>query len=276
VLGGTFASLQATGIAEAVIATLSYPIRRQQDDSIYISGSFSHRRVDDKIAGIALADRTIDLGTAAITRDTNGFLPFVGLPVITSTTFSITSGYVNYPDVTQRLTNLLGPASAGSYTRLNLTFNTTVALADRWSFSTYLRAQKSLQGNLDTSEQMYLSGSFGVRSYDEGFAGDSGYIVTPELKYALPDIYAYRHAVGLFTDVGAAWLENGSYTVTQNSYTPLNDVGLSYRATYEYMPARFLMVNAYVAHTYGSDDSMPLIKSYDRHTKGLVQVGFSF
>jgi hemolysin activation/secretion protein len=276
VLGGTFASLHATGITEGVTATLSYPIVRREADSLFIAGSFTHRRVDDKIGGIAFADRTVDSGTAVITRETNGVLPFTGLPLITSTTFSFTEGYVNYADPAQKAFNLAGPASAGNYARINLSFNGTVFLTERWSVSTFLRAQKALTGNLDTSEQFYVSGFSGVRSFDEGFAGDSGIVVTPELKYVLPEFYGYHHAIGLFTDVGAAWLENGSYTVTQNSYTPLNDVGLSYRANYEYLPARFITLNAQVAHSYGTDDSAALVKSYDRHTKGLVQVGFTF
>jgi hypothetical protein len=97
--------------------------------------------------------------------------------------------------------------------------------------------------------------------------------VTPELKYALPPIFGYRHAVSLFTDVGGAWLENGSYTTTQKSFTQLNDVGAGYYGTYEYLPGRFLLLKAQVAHTYGSDDGA---RSYDRHTKGLAQVGFTF
>lgn len=102
---------------------------------------------------------------------------------------------------------------------------------------------------------------------------DSGYIVTPELKYALPDIERYRHAVGVFTDVGAVWLADASFTTTQKSYTQLNDVGLGYYATYEYSAARFLLLKAQVAHSYGGTGGA---QSYDRGTKGLLQVGLTF
>ena len=123
---------------------------------------------------------------------------------------------------------------------------------------------------------MSLGGYFGVRSYDEGLSGDSGYLVTPELKYALPAIpgvYGYGHAIGVFTDVGAAWLENASYTTTQKSYTQLNDIGLGYYATYEYSPGRSLLLKAQVAHTYGSDNGAQI---YNQHTKGLLQLGLTF
>jgi hypothetical protein len=46
-----------------------------------------------------------------------------------------------------------------------------------------------------------------------------------------------------------------------------------YYATYEYSPKRFLLLKALVAQTIGSNDGA---QSYDRGTKGLVQVGVTF
>jgi hypothetical protein len=69
------------------------------------------------------------------------------------------------------------------------------------------------------------------------------------------------------------WLENPSFTVTQKPFTQLNDVGIGYYATYEYLPTRFVLLKAMVAHTYGSDGGAEL---YDRGTKGLVQAGVTF
>ncbi len=273
-LGGLYAATRGTGIADGLSATLTYAMRRQRDDSIYISGNFTHMGLNDKLLGVSFANRTIDLGTAAIARDTVGAL--IGLPLTTSGSFSFTAGYVNFLDPTQKASNIAGADTAGNYARINLSFVATLALNERLSLSTNLRAQKSLSGNLDSSQQMSLGGYFGVRSYDEGLSGDSGYLVTPELKYALPAIpgvYGYGHAVGVFTDVGAAWLENGSYTTTQKSYTQLNDIGLGYYATYEYSPGRSLLLKAQVAHTYGSDNGAQV---YDQHTKGLIQLGLTF
>jgi hemolysin activation/secretion protein len=270
-LGGIYQALDSTGTADAVSATLSYPLLRRRDDSIYISGGYTHKKLNDNILGVSIADRNMDLGTVAITRDTVGAL--VGLPLITSTTFSFSEGTVNFPDPAQRALNIAGVDTVGDFAKINLNFNGTLAFTDKLSLSTNFRAQKSLLGNLDTSEQLGLTGYYGVRSYDEGLAGDSGYLFTPELKYALPDIQRYRHSVGLFTDVGAVWLENPSFTTLQKSYTQLNDIGLGYYASYEYSPARLLLLKAEVAHSYGSNDGA---QSYDRGTKALVQLGVTF
>ncbi len=230
-LGGIYRDSDSTGKSDLYSATLTYPIRRRTDDSIYISANFSHRITEDKLLGISLSDRTIDSGTAAITRTTAGTLPFTSLPLVTNTSLSETAGYVNYPDPTQRAINIIGPDSQGSYVRIDLSFNATLALSEQFSLSTSLRAQKSLTGNLDVYEQMPVSGESGVRSFDEGILGSSAYAVTPELKYALPDMNGYHHSLGLFTDLGAIWIENHSYTVLQNAFTPLYDAGLAITQT---------------------------------------------
>jgi hemolysin activation/secretion protein len=270
-LGGIYQDLNATGTADAVSATLTYPLLRGRDDSVYVSGNFTHKALNDNVLGVSIANRNMDEGTAAITRDTAGAV--LGLPVVTSTTFSFTGGTVDFPDPAQKAANIAGVDTVGEFAKINLTFNATVAFTDRLSLSASIRGQKSLSGNLDSSEQLGLTGYYGVRSYDEGLAGDSGYLVTPELKVALPDILKYRHSIGLFTDVGEVWLENASFTTLQKANTQLNAVGLGYYASYEYSPSRLLLLKAQVAHSYGSNDGA---QSYDRGTKGLVQVGLTF
>lgn len=270
-LSGVYKDLAATGSAYAIAATLTYALKRQREESIYLSANFTHKWLNDKIAGLSTADRTIDLGTLSVNHDAVQSL--FGLPLVTNTSLSFTAGYVNFADPTQKANNIAGVDTVGNYYRINLSFNSIIAFDEDISLQTSLRAQKSFVGNLDSSEQMSVAGFWGVRSYDEGLAGDSGYLVTPELKYALPQFDVYRHSLGLFTDIGAAWLENGSYTTTQKSYTQLNDVGLGYYASYEYSSGRVLLVKAQVAHTYGSRAGA---ESYDRRTKGLVQVGFTF
>jgi hemolysin activation/secretion protein len=270
-LGGIYNDLNATGTADGGSATLTYALRRTREDSIYIFGGYTHKALNDTVLGTSIANRSMDLGTVGVTRATLGAI--LGHPVTTSTTFSFTGGNVEYPDPVQKAINIAGANTVGDYQKVNLTFNSMLALTDRLSLSTDIRAQKSLSGNLDTSEQLSLTGIWGVRSFDEGLAGDSGFIITPELKYALPDIRNYRHFIGVFTDVGAAWIENAAYTTLQKAYTQINDVGLGYYATYEYLPGRALLLKAMVAHSYDSNDGA---RSYDRGTKGLVQIGATF
>lgn len=270
-LGGTYGVLDATGTADVVTGTLTYAIRRQRQDSIYVSATYTHKSLNDEALGVSTAHRRLDSGTVAISRDTVGAL--IGLPLTTSTTLSMTAGYVEYPDPAQKAANLAGVDTVGQYARFNLSFAATVAFTNVVSLATQVRVQKSLSGNLDSSEQIGLTGYWGVRSFDEGLAGDTGYLITPELKYALPDAFGIKHSVGVFTDLGGAWIEDASYTVAQQPFTRLQDVGLGYYLTYEYSPGRMLVGKAQLAHTFGSDDGA---QSYDRGTKALFQVGVTF
>ena len=271
VLGGVYTALGATGTADGESAMLTYALKRTREDSIYITGGYTHKTLNDNILGISTANRTIDLGTIGIARDTAG--TFFGLPVATSTAVSYTGGNVDFPDPAQRAINIAGVDTVGEYGRFNLTFLATLALSEKLSFSTNIRAQKSLMGNLNSSEQLSLTGFYGVRSFDEGLAADSGVVVTPELKFALPDIRNYRHSIGVFTDVAGGWIENPTYTTTQKPFTEINDVGLAYYATYEYLPGRVTLLKAMVAQTYGSTAGA---QTYNRETKGLVQIGATF
>jgi hemolysin activation/secretion protein len=270
-LGGIYQSLDGSGTADAIGAALSYPLLRRRDDNIYISSGYIHKKLNDNILGVSIADRNMDVGTVGITRDTVG--AFAGLSLVMRTTLSFSGGTVDFPDPAQRALNIAGVDTVGDFAKLDLIFNATLGFTEKLSLTANVRAQKSLSGNLDSSEQLDLTGDLGVRSYDVGLAGDSGYVFTPELKYALPDIPRYRHSVGLFTDVGAAWLENPAFTTLQKGYTQLNAVGLGYYASYEYSPARTLLLKAQVAHSYGSNNGA---QSYDRGTKALVQVGVTF
>ncbi|ATQ68838.1 ShlB/FhaC/HecB family hemolysin secretion/activation protein [Methylosinus trichosporium OB3b] len=270
-LTGVYDALDATGRAEAVTATLTYAALRQRDESVYVWSNFTYKWLNDKIAGQTIAGRRLALGAVGVNYDTLGDL--FSLPFVTSSSLSFTGGSVEFPDPTQYRNNIRGAHTAGDYYRVNLSVNATLAIDENVSFSTTLRAQKALNRNLDSSEQMGVAGSYGVRSFDQGLAGDSGFVVTPELKYALPIIERYRHSIGVFTDIGAAWLEDGSYTVSQRSYTQIAAVGAGYSATYEYSDKRFLLLKAEVAHSYGGNHGAA---AYDRHTKGLVQIGFTF
>jgi hemolysin activation/secretion protein len=270
VLGEQYKVLDATGTADGASATLTYPVLLGQDQRLYVSGNYTWKDLDDKVFGLSLSHRTIELGTVAVTHNMNTAL--FGLPLQSSATFSYTYGQVDFPDPAQRAADLATTGISGDYQRINLLFNATLDLPQRWSFLTTLRAQKSLTGSLDTSEELGLTGFWGVKSFDEGLAGDSGYVVTPELRYALPDIRGYRHSIGAFTDVGAMWLEN-PIPILQKGYTQINDVGIGYYAGYDYQPGRSFLLKAFVAWTYGSDGGA---ESYNKGTKALVQAGFTF
>lgn len=270
-LGYDYADLDATGVADGVSATLLYPFRRTREDSIWGSATYTYKNLDDLALDVSYAHRRINEGTLGLNRDTSGTV--LGLPLATSAALSLTFGDVDFPDPGQALTNAQGADTAGGFAKLSASFVATLALAEKLSLSVNIRGQKSFTGNLDSSEQFSLTGFYGVRSYNEGLSGDSGWLVTPELKYALPDFIGWRHAVSVFADVGGTALEDGGYTITQPDYVQLGDVGLGYYGSYEYSPERMVLLKAYVAWTVGGHGSAA---DDDRGTVGLVQAGITF
>ncbi|MFG1270485.1 ShlB/FhaC/HecB family hemolysin secretion/activation protein [Xanthobacter versatilis] len=273
-LGDTYKNLDAAGVADGVSATLLYPFLRSRADSIWGSAAYTYKDLNDESLGLSYAHRRISEGTLGLNRDTSGVLPFLNMPIVTSTAVAVTFGNVEFPDPDQALVNLLGADTQGDFSKLTASFVMTVALMEKLSLSVNVRGQKSFTGNLDSSEQFGLTGIFGVRSYYEGLSGDSGWLVTPELKYALPDIYSWHHAVSVFADVGGVALEDGSYTITQPSYVQLGDIGLGYYGNYEYSPGRNLLLKGYLAWSVGGNEAQA---GYSRGgTVGLIQAGLTF
>lgn len=275
-LGGVYADSRATGEANGFSLNATYPLKRQRDESIYLFGNATHKYLNDKVLGFSTAYRYIEVGTAGVAHNMVGALD--DMPFIVDTTLSASVGAVRFPNTLERDVNRFSLNSAGVFGRVNLNVTSTLAISPDVSLSLALRAQKALGRNLDSSEKLSLTGYFGVRSYDEGLAGDSGVIVTPEARYQLPAFDAFQHSFGLFTDFGAAWLQHPSYTTTQRAFSPLADIGAGYYATYdlpgfEVSPARTLFLKAQVAHSLGWRSVAPI---YDNYTKGLVQLGITF
>jgi hemolysin activation/secretion protein len=270
-LGGAYQDLNSTGVADGVSATLAYPIRRMRDDSIWISAAYTYKNLDDLTDHISYAHREINEGTLAANRDAN-FTAFAH-PIVTLSALAVTFGEVQFPEPDQRAANQRGANTAGAFSKLTASFMATMALAEKLSLAVNARGQVSFTGNLDSSEQFSLAGAYGVRSYFEGLSGDTGWLVTPELKYALPDVLGWRHAVSVFVDGGGAALANANYTILQPAYLQIGDVGLGYYGGYEYSSGRLLQVKAYLAQTVGGAGG---VSGYNRGTVGLVQMGVTF
>ncbi len=276
-LGGVYNNAQAWGEANGVAANLVYPLKRQRDESIYLFSNLTHKYLNDKVLGVSTAYRYIEVGTIGVNHDMFG--AFLDLPYVTNTSLSGSFGFVRFPNTEERRANQAGIGTAGSYGRINLSVNGTIAITPLVSASLAFRAQKAIGRNLDSSEKLSLTGYFGVRSFDEGMAGDSGFVTTPEIRYALPTIEGYQHSVGAFSDIGVVWLENPFYTITQKACSPLSDVGAGYYGSYDLpsfddvSPLRTLFLKAQVAHSVGWNQIAP---TYNKYTKGLFQVGVTF
>lgn len=265
-LGADYKDLDATGKANTVEGTLSYPLLRSRERSLYLSFNLAAKRLRDEIGAAALVNaKTATVGTLGLRYE--AWSGWLGRSAYGSLAGGISYGHLSL-DEAQRALNRAGANTQGRYARLNLALTTSLALTQNWSATATLSAQKALLGkNLDSSEQMSISGGRGVKAYGETVSGDNAYLLNLELRAALPAVQAapgLGHSVGLFADAGRAYLQNGAYALSNG--VSLSDVGLGYYLNYKALTGRLQLARA----------TGPRIAGHDGRTRLLVSLGMFF
>lgn len=263
-LGGTYSDLNATGVADTIEGTVTYPVKKSRDESIDLSMNIAYKELkDDLLAGDSKNPRTAVVGTFAMQREAYGSLFGHNLFTTLSGGFSLGSLKIN--DAIQEGLNAAGANTEGRYLKVNLGFSANLELTQKLSVKGSFKLQQVLSGNnLDSSEQFFISGISGVKAYSESVGFDDGTLANIEVRYALPTLLGINHAVGLFFDNGWAYAESGNYTAPSSFV--LNDAGLGYYISYKQLFCTVQLAQP-VGHTSGVNDP---------GTRGLLQLGASF
>lgn len=181
-LGGAFAALDEVGRANQIGGYLSDPV-------ILAPGREVDLRFD--VLETWLAQSTRATGTTARQR-----IPLERLSVsgqfadrfrgITSVSVSLAHGNLSIGPASARAADAAGPQAAGSFEVARFRLGRLQALPRGFSLS--LDAQGQLAGqNLDSSQQFYLGGPYGVMSYAVGAGGgDDGYLLSAKLSHRVP------------------------------------------------------------------------------------------
>ncbi|MFA6094974.1 MAG: POTRA domain-containing protein [Candidatus Paceibacterota bacterium] len=142
-LGSTFANLNAKGDAFFLQSTLTYPLIRSREESLYLSFGLAKKILHDTvgISGLATA-READAGTVSLRRERWG--TFLGKAAYSNVTGGLTYGNLNFNDPAIKAFNRSGVNTNGDYARLNLDFFGTVSLAPLWSLNATVSLQKAL------------------------------------------------------------------------------------------------------------------------------------
>lgn len=110
---------------------------------------------------------------------------------------------------------------AGQYHVLRPSLTRLQRLTERFSLYAQLQGQWA-DGNLDSSEKLYLGGAYGVRAYPQGEAsGDQGWLANLELRYALSDAWQFSS----FVDHGEVRLHKDTWDDGEN-HRHLSGAGL--------------------------------------------------
>lgn len=267
-LGGEYAELDAKGSARALEGSLSYPLLRSQERNLHLGLGLASRHLRDDIGADSSSIRKkATAGSVGLRFEDWGGLR--GLPGYSTASGSLVVGKLGFDDPAQEATNRAGANTAGSYAYLKLSVATQLELAPRWSLRAGLGLQKALDRNLDPSEQMNIAGPDGVRAYRETVGGDNGYLLSAQLRYALPvpgQADGFTHSLGVFADLGRVLLQHGGYSAVTG--TRLADAGLGYQAQHQ-----SLFGSLQVARSVGA---LPVNVKDDSRTRVLLQVGMGF
>jgi len=180
-LGREFAMLDATGTARTAGLYASYPVLRALNRNIWVSVNFEHRDLEDVIASVNTITHKSG-GTASLTAygDLTDAMFGGGY---TNWGLTYTSGELNIHSALARATDLIGPKTAGRYSKVTLNVSRLQAITTRTSLSVSLNAQAASK-NLDSSEKFVIGGIYGVRGYPQGEgSGDTGWLANAELRH---------------------------------------------------------------------------------------------
>ncbi|MGE5517937.1 MAG: ShlB/FhaC/HecB family hemolysin secretion/activation protein [Bacteroidota bacterium] len=270
-LGDAYRDLEAEGHADTIEGALSYPVIRTSAETLRAQLGVGFRRLQDKVWGETLSMRKAAVSRFGLNNETTGTL--FGLDATTTAGATYTLGRLSFYDSDEREANESSAHTVGDYSKAELGLGGTVNFDAAWSLSTTFSAQKAIGKNLDSSEQMNISGPNAVIAYPTGIMGDNAYVFSASLKYNVPSpTELYEHNVSLFFDQAHSYLEDPEYTETAHAQT-IADIGVGYSARLAYSDERHLLLNLRLAQGVGPK---PNGTEATQRTKVLGQIGLTF
>ncbi len=224
VIGESFASLDAYGMARISQIGVSYPIVRSQVKNINFLANYQYKLLND-----------VTNSTSTNTNKFSNVIPIAFVfdirdnlygNAITYGTLTYTRGEINL-DASLLATDSTTTKSEGYFTKLNLDIARMQYVAT--NLNAFLRAsfQRSNK-NLDSSESFGLGGSDGVRAYPTGEGyGDEGWLAKMELRYNINLFTPYA-----FYDVGHVRTNAITYDDSDN-YRTIAGAGLGTKFSYK-------------------------------------------
>lgn len=184
-LGKDFANLNAHGSADTVSAQLSYPLLRRWERNVWVALNVDRRSSKDDAKGQdEVTRRSAHLAAVDLYGDWSDAWLF-GSSAYSNWRVSMVLGDQSIDSEKARERDRQAAGTAGSYSKLALSFGRLQGITRSTSVFANLAGQWAFS-NLDSSEQMVLGGSYGVRAYPQGEAvGDQGLLLNLELRYQL-------------------------------------------------------------------------------------------
>ncbi len=266
-LGNDYSALNAIGNTSALQATLSYPVIRSKLENLNLSINPQMQLISDKQLGENLQKRA---GLAVVGVDYSNTVETLSLMNSLKANVGYTFGNLSFKDPNDATLDSQTTRTAGFFNKLSASLSLATGLSEQVTLKNSFNAQFALgHKNLDGSQDITIGGAYAVRAYPSTQqSGDSGYIYTTELSYALPSAAPYSHSAFLFYDVGRSFMTNtqtvSGQTIPFNAQI-LQDTGIGYNCGYKNFFGKFQL-----AQVVGGVQ-VAGVPYYT--TKGLFQVG---
>jgi len=198
VLGGPLASLDAHGTARVASAWAKQPLVRTRDVNLYGQLQYDHLQLRDHIdASATRNDRHLDNLTVSLAGDARDEFLSAG---VNAWNVGWTAGRVGFDDAAARLADATSVRTQGSFSKWNANLARLQSLSPADGLYLAFSGQWA-NTNLDPSQKMTAGGPYTVRAYDTGaVSGDTGYLVTIEVRHSLGAVWHGRWEAVAFVD----------------------------------------------------------------------------
>lgn len=214
-LGGSLASLQASGTAQVQSAFLKQPLIRSRDTNVSAGVQYDRLKLGDRIDVSAIqTNRNLGNLTLTLVGDSRDAVFGDGL---TSWTVGWKNGRVNFDNAAAKLADAGTAKTQGSFSKINVNVMRIQSLSAKSSMYFSLAGQWA-SSNLDASEKLVLGGPYSVRAYGVGaLSGDFGYFASAEYRYDLGAIGPGQTQAVAFVDSGSVTVNKSPWTATVNT-----------------------------------------------------------
>lgn len=221
-LGKDFEDLDAHGNARITSVFALQPLVRSRDFSLYGQLQFDDKRLKDDIDLFdQKSDKRARVTIVSLTGNSRDMLLGGG---VNSFALAWSQGSLNIDGAAAQRADDFTSGTAGQFHKLNPSLVRLQRLSERFSLYTQLQGQWA-DGNLDSSEKLYLGGAYGVRAYPQGEAsGDQGWLANVELRYALNEAWQ----LSTFVDHGQVRLNKDTWA-DENNHRSLSGAGVGAR-----------------------------------------------
>ena len=212
-----FSALNATGTADTVGATLSYPLISRSATNLNLTGSYDEKHLLDNTTAGNTGDRYLNVANLGLSGYTMGSATSLLGSGMTSFGGSVSMGNSNQNNTSALATDTTTRKVQGDFAKLSYNAGYLRALNSKWNLNSTLRGQFANK-NLDSSEQFVLGGPNGVRAYPVGeAAGDEAWLLNLNLSRLINS----NITGNLFLDAGSVLLNRNTWSGWNSGNTAL-------------------------------------------------------